>query len=762
MTTSNGHQQTYQEFLARKSTQWLGCGRNVDDHEIHHALYPFQRTIVRWALGKGRAAIFADCGLGKTLMQLEWARLVGGRVLILAPLAVAAQTVREGERFGISCRYLKSEDPAARGIIITNYERLDHFNPAGFDGIVLDESSILKSYMGHTKRQILDSFKETRWKLACTATPAPNDHMELGNHAEFLNVMPSNEMLSRWFINDTMHAGQYRLKRHGARDFWRWVASWAVSVEKPSDVGAFKDDGFRLPPLHMRSMTVQTPPPEGQLFHDGATLSATDIHRIKRGTTEARVQAAVEFANASDEQCLIWCDTNYEADAIKSLLPECVEVRGSDAPERKEAALIGFADHAFKVLVTKPSIAGFGMNFQQCHRVVFVGLSYSFESLYQAVRRVWRFGQAHSVEALIVESDAETGIRATVERKIAQFDTMKREMVASMSEFQTHRKDRLTSLPEIRTSRGEGWTLLLGDAVDATAKCVQSDSIDFTIFSPPFANLYIYSDSIADMGNTRNHAEFFEQFGFLIRELYRVTTNGRLCAVHCKDLPAYMGRDGAAGLIDFPGQCIRAFEAEGWQYHSRVTIWKDPVIEMQRTKNHGLLHKQLCKDSSASRQGMADYLIVFRKWDGQEFPKPVSGPSADVRFTEYVGEEPPAHIESDRHYSIQVWQRYASPVWFDIQQTRVLNVQAARSQEDEKHICPLQLDVIERAVHLWTNEGDVVFSPFAGIGSEGYISLLMKRQFVGVELKTSYFETAKKNLERAIRERDSQIALMLA
>jgi hypothetical protein len=257
------------------------------------------------------------------------------------------------------------------------------------------------------------------------------------------------------------------------------------------------------------------------------------------------------------------------------------------------------------------------------------------------------------------------------------------------------------------------------------------------------------------MGNSNDHAEFFVHFRYLISELFRATVNGRLCAVHCKELPAYKGRDGAAGLIDFPGMIIRAFEDEGWQFHSRVTIWKDPVTEMQRTKNHGLLHKQLCKDSSASRQGMADYLIVFRKWDGDDFARPVHGPSPEVRFdtsSGYVGEQGPENVRSERDHSIQVWQRYASPVWFDIRQQNVLRRDGARDDEDEKHICPLQLDVIERAVHLWTNRGDIVFSPFAGIGSEGFVSVKMGRRFVGAELKRSYFDQAVKNLSRAKQE----------
>ena len=745
----------YADFLASKAVSDPATGIEVAG-DLNPRLFGFQRDVTRWALKRGRAAIFADCGLGKTPMQLVWAHHVPGPVLIVAPLAVANQTVREGNKFGVPVEYVREEPRDPEGVYITNYEMLEHFAPDNWTGIVLDESSILKSYMGKTKRYLVSEWTRVPFRMCCTATPAPNDHMELGNHAEFLGIMDSNEMLARWFINDSMQAGNYRLKRHGARDFWRWVASWAVSIEKPSDYGEYADDGYVLPDLQVKVETVESPPPPGALFHLAGNLSATEIHSVKRDTAGDRARAVAAFAEAEpDEQCLIWCDTNYEADEVAALLPDAVEVRGGDSATSKADALMRFADGDIRVLITKPSVAGYGMNFQQCHRAAFVGLSYSFEALYQAIRRVWRFGQAHPVECLIVEAEAEVGIRHTVERKIEDHETMKREMIQAMTEFQGARRTTLERPPPPEKESGEGWDLWLGDCVDVSRQ-MDPNSVDFSVFSPPFSNLYIYSDSLADMGNSADNGEFFHHFRFLIDELRRITVNGRLCAVHCKDLPAYKGRDGAAGLVDFPGMIIREFEEAGWQYHSRVTIWKDPVTEMQRTKNHGLLHKQLCKDSSASRQGMADYLIVFRKWDGYDFPRPVHGPTEAVRFHPddgYVGEEGPENVRSARDHSIQVWQRYASPVWFDIRQQNVLGFRDGRSEEDEKHICPLQLDVIERAIHLWTNPGDVVFSPFAGIGSEGYVALKMERRFIGAELKRSYFDQARKNLAAAVASR---------
>lgn len=301
---------------------------------------------------------------------------------------------------------------------------------------------------------------------------------------------------------------------------------------------------------------------------------------------------------------------------------------------------------------------------------------------------------------------------------------------------------------------GKNYALYNGDSCEVL-KGIPDNSIHFSIYSPPFSNLYIYSDSVADMGNSADDEEFMKHYDFVIRDLHRVTMPGRLSAVHCKDLPLYHNRDGAAGLKDFPGMIIRAHEAAGWTYHSRVTIWKDPVIEMQRTKNHGLLHKNFAVRAEVTRQGMADYLIVFRKWEGVEGTESTEPVKHDRKPGDYIGENPPTEYDSDRDYSIQVWQRYASPVWFDIQQTNVLNIRQAREDKDEKHICPLQLDVIERSVDLWTNKGDVVLSPFAGIGSEGYSALKMGRKYIGIELKESYFDVAYSNLDQVEEEIDT-------
>jgi superfamily II DNA or RNA helicase len=756
--------------LTRKAVAYKpasrGLGRWIDAIDPAE---PGESICIKVATEDGLFVIDRYVVTHNTPMQLDWARHVcrrtGGDVLILAPLAVSQQTVHEGEKFGIPVRYARDKAEVQPGITITNYERLDNFDPKRFAGVVLDESGILKSYTGKYKRQIIRWFKDTPYKLACTATPAPNDHMELLNHAAFLGVMESHEALSIWFINDSMTAGSYRLKKHGENDFWRWVCSWAVSISMPSDLG-YPDGDFLLPPLqiHERIIDVDlSQRTEGLLFRM-PNMSATEYFKEKKLTAAARVEEAAQIVNGCGESYCVWCETNHEANLLRSAIPDCTEIRGCERLEMKEQAAEDFVSGKIRTMVSKPSIFGHGLNFQHCHNVIFCGLSYSFENYYQAVRRFWRFGQKHPVNVYIILGQTEKQILATIHEKEQRYREMKESILQHVRKFQNLKTEKKFKMDYTRQAHQDDQVqLILGDCVEEI-KAVPDRSIGFSIFSPPFSNLYVYSDNLRDMGNCKDDGHFMENFGFLVPELHRITMNGRLCAVHCKDLVKYKNRDTVAGLKDFPGEIVRLFESHGWQYHSKVTIWKDPVIEMQRTKSHGLLYKQLCKDSTYSRQGCPDYLAIFRKW-AEEDDCPVT--AGGERFDRYIGETAEVHRglamaggpggkaeatgkEYDRRgYSIHVWQRYASPVWFDIRQTDVLNVQVARDDKDERHICPLQLGVIRRAVHLWTNPDDTVFSPFMGIGSEGYVAVEMGRKFVGIELKEAYYQQAVKNIKEA-------------
>jgi len=391
-----------------------------------------------------------DTGLGKTIQQLEWARQVSIHtklpVLILAPLAVAHQTVREGGRFGIAAKYAKTAADVGAGISIANYERLDRFDPKVFGGVVLDESSILKSYSGPTKRALIEAFTDTPYKLACTATPAPNDHLELGNHAEFLGIMSSHQMIARWFINDTSTFGTYRLKGHAIESFWDWVSSWAAMASLPSDIGAFDDSGYILPKMTARVHEVDANVADrgdAMTLFRIPELNATSIHREKRRTANGRAARVAELvASEPDEQWIVWCDTDYEADELTAAIPDAVEVRGSHSPEEKEKRLIAFSDGQISVLVTKSKIAGFGLNWQHVARVAFVGATFSFESYYQAIRRCWRFGQRRPVDVHVVMASTERAVWDVLQRKTADFEAMKREMFSAAKRArQQHARD---------------------------------------------------------------------------------------------------------------------------------------------------------------------------------------------------------------------------------------------------------------------------------------------------------------------------------
>lgn len=420
---------TYAEFLDRKAPRSVAFGRDCDPADVHPFLHPWQREVVAWAVRHGRAAVWADTGLGKTLMQLEWARLIGARVLIVAPLAVCAQTAREAAKVGLHAEYTRS-DPDGPGVWITNYEMIDHFDPDGFDAVVLDESSILKDVTTKTRDKLIAHFGRVPYRLACTATPAPNDVAELANHAEFLGVATRREMLSTYFLHDQ---DGWRVKGHARRPLFAWMATWAVALRRPSDLG-YPDGDYDLPPLtitpHLLDVDVA---PEGQLF-------ATDLGgvggraKVRRATLDARVGRAVELVHAEpDEPWLLWCGLNDEADALAAALPGAVNVAGSWTPEAKADALLGFADGAIRTLITKPSIAAFGLNWQHCARMSFVGLSDSYETYYQAIRRCWRYGQARPVTAHIILSSLEGQIAANVQRKEQQAAAVTAELVAAMA-----------------------------------------------------------------------------------------------------------------------------------------------------------------------------------------------------------------------------------------------------------------------------------------------------------------------------------------
>jgi len=1046
--------ENYHDFVASKLRPRIGSGIEVSDADINPAAFPFQCTIIRWAVRLGRCAVFADCGLGKSLIQLEFARLVGKRVLILAPLTVAEQTISEGAKFGISVSYVRGpEEMDGDGIFITNYERIERFVGVDVDGIVLDEcfpagtmidtpdgprpietlrrgdlilnaagldevadihrrevpyavrvtvdgrpiisspnhpyftqrgwvgaqdlepgdslvpttqavrmvrgdvseevgaaaervtflqqvlfsemadaatgdpregaftgsrgearaeearlvgvgiggcaegtgagpasqavtgpgglpedlppierdrarsfrawgkwtrldgaagvvsqrpggrvdggvccivgptdsrlsnelqarlgesraasryrggwtlsqfettpgpqegrevgfarvdglevlepghpdlerfrdadgclyfydigatrhpsfsvhghlvhnSSILKSIDGKTRTLLIDSFQHVPFRLCCTATPAPNDIAEMANHSAFLGYRSREEMLATFFVHD---ADGWRLKGHAAGRFYEWLASWAVYLRKPSDIG-FTDEGYSLPPLDVRQVTVPCEViPEGHLFPAHASEGIVGRSRLRRETLDARVAAVVDLVRAeAQEQFIIWTGLNDESDALaRALGAEAVQVEGNTKHEDKLTRLQAFIRGEARVLVTKAKVAGFGMNFQHAARMVFCGIGDSWEQYYQCIRRCWRFGQKRGVVAYVVTSDAEDNIVNNVMRKEEEATAMGDMILANIGDLERTMLGGSVSQEighgVLRDTRGASFHAINGDCVEGLRQHVPDDSIHMSVYSPPFANLYTYSDSPRDMGNSAGFEDFFSHFAFFVKELLRVTMPGRLTCVHVAQIAAQLAKDGYIGIKDFRGKTIEAFEAQGWVFHREVCIDKDPQAQAIRTHSKALLFVQMRKDRSWSGPALADYILVFRK--PGDNPVPIQG-----------------HMTNDQ------WIEWARPIWYGIRESDTLNVQEARSEKDERHICPLQLGVIERCVRLWSNPGETILSPFMGIGSEGYQALLLGRRFVGTELKPEYYDVAVSNLKRAEYERDQDYLFSL-
>jgi hypothetical protein len=717
----------YKDFLQNKKHRIENSGFEVSN--LNPSLFDFQEFIVKTSLKKGRYAIFADCGLGKTLMQLEWAHKVvehtNRPVLILAPLAVSGQTIHEGLKFHIQIERwyedLNHRSAIPAGVYITNYEQLDKVDCSFFAGIVLDESSILKNFEGAIRNKVIDGFKDTPYKLACTATPSPNDPMELGNHSEFLNIMSRTEMLAMYFVHDGGETAKWRLKGHCEQVFWDWVAGWAVMISKPSDIG-YSATGYDLPELNLIEKTIKTNQRDnGMLFNDVA-VSATNFNAELRLTRVERLSQVIDIVNGSKDNFIIWIKQNEEGEYLRKMIPDAVEVKGSDSVEYKEDKLLGFAQNKFRVLITKSKIAQFGLNYQNCHNQIFASLDFSFEALYQSIRRSYRFGQEHAVNIYLLTTDTMQNVIQSIKNKQSQFEQMQEAMTKAINLHTNTKMER-----EFKQEKNEYFDIQLGDCVQLI-KNVPDESVGFSIFSPPFSELYVYSDELEDMGNSKDYKEFMIAFKFLVENLYRVLWSGRNIAVHCMDLPIQKGKEGYIGLRDFSGLILKAFTDVGFIYHSRVTIWKDPVVEMQRTKALGLLHKQVKKNSAMSRVGIPDYLMVFRK------------PGDPIH---------PVKCE----INVDTWQKWASPVWMDINYTKTLNGTQARDERDEKHIAPLQLETIERAVGLWSSRGDTVLTPFMGIGSEVYQSLKMERKAIGFELKESYFNQAVRNCMSAVESK---------
>ncbi len=749
----------YNDFLKTKEHRIIECGKEIPRDNIHPKLFEWQKDIVVWAGRKGRCAVFLDTGLGKTYVQLQWAKLLGENTLIVAPLSVARQTERmASDELGMRIDYVRgqSEVTPNKKLWITNYEMADQFDYSKFGAVVLDESSILKAISGKTRQVLTELCKDVTYRLCCTATPAPNDYIELGNHTEFLGVCKQSEMLAMFFINankehtiivdDKMYrkkgtnkgGTEWRLKHHAEKPFFKWLSSWAITMTKPSDLG-YDDDGFILPPLNITPVYIHSDyTPKDQLFFTHLH-GITDRVKVRQSTLNGKLEKLTDIVESDKEgQWLIWCGLDTESREAKKALANSIEVKGSDSIEHKVNSIEDFQDGKIHTMITKPKIAGFGLNFQQSHNMVFLGINDSWESYYQCIRRQWRYGQTLPVNVYVIMHEAEAEVYQNVLRKDAMAKRLKEKLIEQIGEYE---KGELKLMPEMKTEytentvKGKGWVAMLGDSCERL-KEIPENSIDLSVYSPPFADLFTYTSSERDLGNSNGWGEFFAHYSYIIREILRVTKPGRLTCVHTSDIPAMLTRDGYMGMRDFPGEVIRAYEKEGWVFVGRAFVQKNPQAQAIRVKAKGLAFGQLRRDASDSRPALVDQILIIKK------------PGDNL-----VPVLPVANGELDN----ETWIEWANGIWLGISESDTLQFGRARGTDDEKHICPLQLGTIERCIKLYSNPGEMVLTPFGGIGSEAYMALKLGRNSTLIELKPEYFKVATDNMRIASNESNNRM-----
>lgn len=723
----------YNAFLQSKAPKVEIVG--FDPGPVNPILFDWQADVVRWNIKRGRAANFQDCGLGKTIQSVEWIRQMAPNCgLIVAPLGVTRQTIKEAkDMLGVEIQYC-TEPQHKDGLWITNYDRLHNFVSSipEYEAIALDESSILKSLDGKTRTLLLDEFTVIKYRSCWTATPAPNDLTELCNHAEFLGVMSRKEMLATFFVHDSEESGDrgWRLKKHAQADFWRWVAQWAVYIRKPSDLG-YDDGNFILPALNIEQVTLDSEFVQDGMLFPSLAKGITGRTSARKATMDDRINEAARIIQESGDQWIVWHGLNDEGVKLNRILngsSVLIEGKTSDADraEREEKWRNGGA----QTLITKAGMFGFGMNWQHCHNVLYLGLDDSFEKWYQSIRRCWRFGQKHPVNVVVVTTDAESAIVDNVKRKERNADEMAAGIVDAMRDAQiesVHGEQSRRDIYKMKTIKTDDYTLMLGDSMERI-KEIPDASVGLTVSSIPFGGkLYTYSPSDRDLGNCKDNDVFFQQFAFLIPELLRVTKPGRRCCIHVQQLATTMVNDGVIGMYDFRADVVRAFVAAGWIYDGEVVIDKDPQAQAIRTKAKSLMFVQKNKDSASSRPAMADYILPFR----------APGENKEPVKTDVSNEE---------------WIEYARPIWYNIKESDTLSYQSARDNADERHICPLQLETIRRCIRLWSNKNDVVLDPFGGIGSTGYVAMEQGRRAVMCELKESYFNQMVKNMAASVKQ----------
>jgi DNA modification methylase/superfamily II DNA or RNA helicase len=771
--------QNYQDYLDSKmEPQYQIKGRTIiikrspintdlntqtvnEDH-----LFDYQKFILTEAIKRQRYAVFADCGLGKTAMFHAWIRrilpaLQGKKVLIITPLMVLNQTLDEEEKFyherTIEDIHEKNVEEWAKSgtsqVAITNFEKFYEKKElyGNVAAVVLDESSILKNGDGKTRTGIIETTRGIPWKLACSATPAPNDREEYASHATFLEyVRSNNEFFSMFFVNSDEG---WQIKPHGLEAFYQYLSSWSVYLRNPEHYG-FNDNLAKLPkPIFETLMLEWTDEQKKMLtnLHKGALDRKHFLIMLSKGFYKDVEGKIVNVPNnkisttlnilAKNKGCpaVIWVTYNYEQEmyleAFKQTNYRVAEISGATQEEQRVKIIEDFRAGKYDVLISKPKLLGFGLNLPFVTVQIFSGLTDSYEQFYQCVRRSHRFGATEPVKVYLPVTHAEKRILSNVMHKkdTFEFDSNKQEtdfiknLQNDLNQFfnlpyETKQTD---AANRTELKQGRDWQLFRGDSIKIL-QTLTPESIDMALFSPPFANLFTYSNNIADMGNTRDHTEFYLHFEFFLKGLYQAMKQGRIVCCHLSQLATLKSRDGFVGLHDFRGDLIRLFQRHGFIYFGEWCIAKSPQMQAIKEKVRSLSFAQLEADRLGSKPGLNDYILIFKKpGDALNKVNDSSGPSRDE------------------------WINWATGVWADIKDTDTMNVRGTKGEDDVKHICPMNLQVIRRCIRMYSAPGELVLDPFNGIGSTGVIALEKGRKYIGVELKEEYFDAAVANLEEA-------------
>lgn len=803
----------YIGFLRSKMVIAKKSGIAIDAEEISAVLKPHQRDAVMWAVQGGRRAIFAAFGLGKTIMQLEWCRIIhahkGGKMLIVCPLGVKQEFIRDAENLlhmdaPVYVRNMAEAEAAPGWLMITNYERVrdGDIRPDEFSGTSLDEAAVLRSFGSKTYQTFLNKFRGVPYKLVSTATPSPNRYKELIHYAGYLEIMDTGQALTRFFKRDSTKANNLTLYPHKEKEFWLWLSTWALFIQKPSNLG-YDDTGYDLPELEVRYHKLGRPPElteekDGQIkmFHDAAQ-GLKEAAREKRESIETRMAKAKEIVDAAPEDhFIIWHDLEDERKAIKKALPEVREIYGAQDMDVRERNTIDFSDGKFRLLATKKELSGSGCNFQRhCHRMIFLGIDYEFNDFIQAIHRCHRFLQPHKVIVDIIYMDSEQEILKVLQHKWTQYNHLTQKMAEIIEEYglggaqAAAEMGRSIGVDRVEI-KGEGWTAIHNDCIEETKRMAEN-SVDEIVTSIPFSNHYEYTASYNDFGHNEDTARFFEQMDYLSPELLRILKPGRVFACHVKDRVLFGNATGTGmpTIEPFHALCIEHYMRHGFQYFGMITVVTDVVRENNQTYRLGWTEQ--CKDGSKMGVGCPEYILLFRK-----LPSDTSKAYADTPVTktkeEYTrgrwqidahgywrssGDRPLTKEEvmsfpvSDlqrvyRKYSRESVYNYTEhvamaekldkdkrlpatfmvvapgswtdEVWDDINRMRTMNTLQAQKGK-QMHVCPLQFDIVDRLIDRYSNPGDLILDPFGGLMTVPLCALKKGRRGIGIELNADYF-----------------------